>query len=186
MQQIRQEKILNIPNTLTLVRIALLPIVAWCFKKGNMAAALGAYLIAMLTDAFDGAIARKTNQITAFGKLLDPVADKLSLVTLLWLFVSDRQIPAWVLFVIIVKELLMVIGSSVALRNGIVVYALPIGKVTTVAFVASMIGRFIGYRLWADGLLYLSVALSIVAFFWYSNDLMRKMGEKKIQNRQTV
>jgi len=80
----------------------------------------------------------------------------------------------------------MVIGSSVALRNGIVVYALPIGKVTTVAFVASMIGRFIGYRLWADGLLYLSVALSIVAFFWYSNDLMRKMGEKKIQNRQTV
>ena len=113
MEHIKQDQIINIPNALTVVRILLLPVVVWRFIIGDATGALIAYLAAMLTDALDGIIARKLNQITALGKLLDPLADKLSLVTLLGLFVSDGQIPLWVLAIILVKEVTMVIGGVV-------------------------------------------------------------------------
>lgn len=108
MEHIKQDQIINIPNTLTVIRILLLPVVVWRFVVGDATGALIAYLAAMLTDALDGIIARKFNQITALGKLLDPLADKLSLVTLLGLFVSDGQIPLWVLAIILLKEAAMV------------------------------------------------------------------------------
>ena len=77
MEHIRRDKIVNIPNCLTLIRIALLPVVVWRFRKGDSMGALIVYLLAMLTDAVDGFIARRYNQVTALGKLLDPIADKL-------------------------------------------------------------------------------------------------------------
>ena len=166
MEHIKQDQIINIPNALTVVRILLLPVVVWRFMIGDA------------TDALDGIIARKFNQITALGKLLDPLADKLSLVTLLGLFVSDGQIPLWVLSIILVKEVTMVIGGGVALKRGVVVYALPIGKVTTVVFVLSIIARFLALTQIADTLLWISVALSMVALIWYAVDLMKKLGIK--------
>ena len=178
MEHIKQDQIINIPNALTVVRILLLPVVVWRFVIGDATGALIAYLAAMLTDALDGIIARKFNQITALGKLLDPLADKLSLVTLLGLFVSDGQIPLWVLAIILVKEVTMVIGGGVALKRGVVVYALPIGKVTTVVFVLSIIARFLELKQFADTLLWISVALSMVALIWYAVDLMKKLGIK--------
>lgn len=182
MEHIKQDKMLNIPNALTVLRIALLPIVVWRFSLGDSAGALAAYLAAMLTDAADGIIARKFNQITALGKLLDPLADKLSLLTLLGLFVSSGEIPLWVLGLILLKEAALVIGGGVALRRGIVVYALPIGKVTTVAFVLSIVARFLAYRQLADMLLWASLALSMVALVWYSLDLMKKLGDAQTKS----
>ena len=76
----------------------------------------------------------------------------------------------------------MVIGAGVALRRGIVVYALPIGKVTTVAFVTSIVARFLGWRSGADVLLGVSVVLSMVALVWYTLDLMKKLGESSVNN----
>ena len=181
-EHIRRDKIVNIPNCLTLVRIALLPIVVWRFLAGDTLGALLFYLLAMLTDAADGIIARKFNQITALGKLLDPIADKLSLVTLLGLFVADGQIPLWLLGIILLKEVALVVGGAVALRRGIVVYALPIGKVTTVAFVASIVVRFLGWRSTADVLLGVSVVLSMVALVWYSLDLMKKLNANNVDS----
>lgn len=177
MEQIRRDKIINIPNCLTVVRIALLPAVVWRFRKGDLTGALIVYLIAMLTDAVDGIIARKCNQVTALGKLLDPIADKLSLITLLGLFVADGQIPLWVLALILLKEAALVIGGGIALRRGIVVYALPIGKVTTVAFVSSIVARFLSLISLADVLLWVSITLSMVALVWYSADFMKKLRE---------
>ena len=177
-EHIKQDKIINVPNALTLLRILLLPVVVWRFIIGDATGALLAYMAAMLTDALDGIIARKTNQITALGKLLDPIADKLSLVTLLGLFVSSGEIPLWVLAIILFKEVMMVIGGGVALKHGIVVYALPIGKVTTVTFVLSMVARFMSVLPLADVLLWISVALSMVALVWYAVDLMKKLGLK--------
>ena len=75
---------------------------------------------------------------------------------------------------------LMVIGGGVALKHGIVVYALPIGKVTTVTFVLSMVARFMSVLPLADILLWISVALSMVALVWYAADLMKKLGLKQI------
>ena len=175
MEHIRKDKIFNIPNCLTAVRIALLPVVVWRFVIGDKSGALAAYLAAMLTDAVDGFIARKFDQVTALGKLLDPLADKLSLVTLIALFVADGQIPLWLMGIILLKEVAMVVGGAVALKRGIVVYALPIGKITTVAFITSIVVRFLGWRMTADVLLGVSVVLSMVALVWYSLDLMKKL-----------
>ena len=175
MEHIRRDKIVNIPNCLTLIRIALLPVVVWRFRKGDSMGALIVYLLAMLTDAVDGFIARRYNQVTALGKLLDPLADKLSLVTLIALFVADGQIPLWLMGIILLKEVAMVVGGAVALKRGIVVYALPIGKITTVAFITSIVVRFLGWRMTADVLLGVSVVLSMAALVWYSLDLMKKL-----------
>ena len=167
MDQIRNEKIINIPNLLTIIRIVLLPAVVWRFMEGDANGALAFYLIAMLTDAVDGYLARKLNQITSFGKLLDPIADKLSLLTLLGLFVADGQIPLWVLCLILLKEAALVAGSAVAFKRGIIVYALPIGKVTTVTFILSMVARFLSMTETADVLLGVSIVLSLIALVWY-------------------
>ena len=175
MEHIRRDKVVNRPNCLTLIRIALLPVVVWRFRKGDSMGALIVYLLAMLTDAVDGFIARRYNQVTALGKLLDPLADKLSLVTLIALFVADGQIPLWLMGIILLKEVAMVVGGAVALKRGIVVYALPIGKITTVAFITSIVVRFLGWRMTADVLLGVSVVLSMVALVWYSLDLMKKL-----------
>ena len=175
MEHIRRDKVVNIPNCLTLIRIALLPVVVWRFRKGDSMGALIVYLLAMLTDAVDGFIARRYNQVTALGKLLDPLADKLSLVTLIALFVADGQIPLWLMGIILLKEVAMVVGGAVALKRGIVVYSLPIGKITTVAFITSIVVRFLGWRMTADVLLGVSVVLSMVALVWYSLDLMKKL-----------
>lgn len=186
MDWFRREKSLNIPNLLTLLRILLLPAVVWRFRAGDSSGALWLYVIAMLTDAFDGLIARKLNQITTLGKLLDPVADKLSLLTLLGLFVADGQIPAWLLTVVLIKEAILIVGSIAALYFGIVVHALPIGKVTTVTFIASMIARFLMWSMLADVLLSISVALSLVALAWYSIVLVRRFNEIKTERAEQV
>lgn len=181
MDRIQNEKNINIPNFLTLLRIMLLPAVVWRFLKGDSKGALLVYLAAMATDVLDGFIARTFNQITSLGKLLDPLADKLSLLTLLTLFVIDGQISIWVLGVILAKEAALVIGSAVAFRRGLIVYALPIGKVTTVAFILSMIARFLKLRETADVLLGVSVVLSMIALAWYGCVVIKKLNAKEEQ-----
>lgn len=166
-----------------MLRIALLPAVVWRFRLGDSFGALWFYLAAMLTDVVDGFAARMLNQITSLGKLLDPVADKLSLITLLTLFVLDGQIPVWVLCLLLLKEAILVIGSAVAFRNGLIVHALPVGKVTTAVFVASMILRFLDFIETADVLLGVSVVLSIAALIWYSHVVMKKLHG---QNEQAI
>ena len=173
--QIRNEKIINIPNALTVLRIALLPAGVWRYIHGDSRGALFYYIVAMLTDAVDGFIARHFNQITSLGKLLDPIADKLSLLTLITLFVMDGQIPMWVLLVILMKEAALVAGSAVAFRRGMIVHALPIGKVTTGTFVLSMVARFLALRETADVLLGVSLVLSIAALGWYSYVVLKKL-----------
>ena len=175
MEQICKERVFNVPNVLTLIRIVLLPVIAWRYRIGDRASALIVYLAAMLTDVLDGWIARKTGRITSFGKLLDPIADKLSLLTLLALFVLDGQIPVWVLAVICAKELLMVLGGAAALFNGIVASAQPIGKLTTLLFTVSILLRFIGWKYTADALMYAAAVMSIVALVWYGKSVLSEL-----------
>ena len=175
MEWFRREQSLNIPNLLTLIRIVFLPAVVWRFRAGDSFGALMLYVLAMLTDMMDGVLARKLNQITTLGKLLDPIADKLSLLILMWMFVSDGQIPVWLFVMVLIKEAILIVGSAAALWCGIVVHALPIGKATTVTFIFSMIARFLAQRVLADVLLGVSLALSFAALIWYSAVLLRKV-----------
>ncbi len=176
MEQIKKDKNINIPNLLTILRIALIPVVVWRYLVGDKTGALVVYIIAMLTDVVDGYLARRFHQVTALGKLLDPIADKLSLLALLGLFVADGSIPLWVLFIELLREVTFMVGGALALRKGIVVSALPIGKITTVCFVLSIVTRFIQLTQVADILLYVSLVLSIIALIWYGVVLFRQLG----------
>lgn len=138
----------TIPNLLSVIRILLIPVFAVLFYKQEYGWAILTLVLSGLSDFFDGKIARKFNQISALGKMLDPVADKLTQVTLaVLLFISfnkaqDETLKAfsWVFLVFIVKEIIMVAGGAVMLACGIRPGAAEIyGKVATFAFYAIMI-----------------------------------------------
>ncbi len=138
----------TIPNLLSVIRIILIPVFAVLFYNGEYGWAVFTLVLSGLSDFLDGKIARKFNQISALGKMLDPVADKLTQVTLaVLLFMSfnnaqDATLKAfsWVFLVFIVKEIVMVVGGAVMLACGIRPGAAEIyGKVATFAFYAIMI-----------------------------------------------
>ena len=177
LQRFRQEKVFTAPNVLTLIRIGLLPAVVVLFRLGDITGALCFYLISMLTDILDGMIARRTHQITALGKLLDPIADKLSSLTMLILFVQIGRISLWFLFIVCTKELLLIGGSYLALRRGVVVQSLPIGKGATAVFVAAITAEFLNLDQPANVLLYMYLVLSVGGLLWYARSTMLLMLE---------
>lgn len=178
MECMSREKNLNIPNLLTLVRIALLPAIVWRFVQEDWQGSLAIYILSMLTDVADGVIARRFNQTTMLGRLLDPLADKLSLLTMLSLFAAGGQVPMWVLYAVLFKELILIAGSAAALHCGVVVYALPVGKATTVTFALSIILRFLGLKTAADVTMNLSIGLSLVSLVWYAAACIKRIHDE--------
>ena len=180
MEWISQEKAFNIPNTLTVSRIMLIPAAVYFYKQGDTNAALAVYLLAMLTDALDGWFARKSNQITTVGKLLDPLADKLWLVTMLTLFFIDEKVSGWVLALLGIKEAILIIGSAAAITRGVTVEALAIGKSATAVFTASVTARFAGLEAAANAAMYAAVVLSIAALLWYGWILFVRLSNREL------
>ncbi|MBI5503848.1 MAG: CDP-diacylglycerol--glycerol-3-phosphate 3-phosphatidyltransferase [Deltaproteobacteria bacterium] len=124
----------QIPNLLTLLRIVAIPLLVWLLEDPGPSAAwtaMGVYLVASLTDFFDGWIARRYGLVTPLGKLLDPLADKLLVVSaLIMLGVMDREpgIPGWLLVVIVGREFAVTGLRSIAAAEGIVLGAEATGK----------------------------------------------------------
>lgn len=191
----------TIPNLLSLVRIALVPVFAVLFINGNYLWAIIVLAVSGLTDFFDGKIARKYNQISALGKLLDPIADKLSQITIAVVFYLtfrnsvDETIKAfsWIFLVFIIKEAVMVVGGAIMIAFGLkpVAAEMP-GKIATFAFYTIMclvmaFGPDIGIlgSLWTLPsaamlvLVGISVVLTLVAFFSYVPGVIQQIKEKK-------
>ena len=138
----------TIPNLLSVIRIALIPVFAVMYLNGNQLLAIAILAVSGLTDLFDGKIARKFNQVSALGKILDPVADKLTQITIaIILFISFRKAEnttinafGWVFLVFLVKEGIMVLGGLVMLLMNIRPGAAEMpGKVATFTFYGVMI-----------------------------------------------
>ena len=137
----------NVPNVLTMIRLFLVPVYIVLFAIGEKYSALTVFLLASFTDLLDGRIARKYNLITDFGKLMDPLADKVMVVTAMCsMAIGNKTISAvipWAAVVILfVKELIMVVGSAVMLRYQIVVYSTMVGKVAQCMFIASLVAVY--------------------------------------------
>lgn len=130
----------NVPNILTLIRLLAIPVLAYLIYAGDEYNIVAFIMFAAiwLTDLLDGFIARHFNQMTEFGKLFDPLVDKLfQFVTAIMMFVVGK-LPIWVPIVIFIKELLMIIGSTMILKkNETVVFAEWFGKLGTILFVAA-------------------------------------------------
>ena len=128
---------MNLPNKLTTFRVILIPffvffLLAPYFEGYGNYIALVIFIVASLTDTLDGYLARKNNQITNFGKFMDPLADKLLVSAAMICLVELHRIPGWVVIVIISREFIISGFRLVASDNGIVIAASWWGKVKTI------------------------------------------------------
>ncbi len=177
---------MNIPNLLSLFRLLLVPVFPAVFflphPNGRLWAVL-VYLAAFLTDIADGWIARRFNQITRLGRVLDPLADKLMTFTVIICITLEEIIPFWAVVVFFCKELAMAIGGLVMYRTiHDVISANWLGKTATGAFfvVCVLLVLFPAIpRPWATGLISFALALTIAAFFSYLVQFYRVLQQRK-------
>ena len=125
---------MNTANKLTLLRVLMIPVflivVYWQFPF-HMLVALVVFVLASITDFVDGYIARHYNQITDFGKFMDPLADKVLVMAALLCFVEMGRIPAWAMLIIILREFAVTALRLIAVEGGRVIAAAWSGKVKT-------------------------------------------------------
>ena len=125
---------MNLPNKLSIIRVALIPVIVILLYQPSDACRIIAgalFIIASLTDFLDGYIARKYNLVTNFGKFIDPVADKLLVLSTFVLLLSRELIPAWMVILILARELSVDGLRLIAISNGKVIAAGPLGKIKT-------------------------------------------------------
>jgi CDP-diacylglycerol--glycerol-3-phosphate 3-phosphatidyltransferase len=170
---------LNLPNILTVIRILLVPVLVVALldntQGGDLLAAI-VFAAASATDALDGHLARTRNSVTTFGKLMDPIADKLLIIAALVSLVSLGRVQAWVAMVIIAREFAVTVLRMGALQQGVVVPAGPLGKLKTVFQVAMVMALIAvsGHPLWVELLVYVTVAITVLSGIDYFFGIRRR------------
>ena len=174
-----------VPNTLTIIRFLLIPAIVISIFSENYILAAILFTVSGITDIADGFIARKFNLISNFGKLMDPLADKLTQIATLASLVLASVIPAfgyWILGIVLLKEFIMICGASFLYGKDVVVYSKWYGKLATVLFfIAIIVSLFIkefapeGIFAYIDLPLYLlALIATISALIMYIKDLYNK------------
>ena len=136
----KKEEIWTIPNILSFFRLALIPFIVWSNFLNVPFLCAGLIILSGVTDLLDGYIARRFNMISALGKALDPIADKLTLFALLIIVGLKKHLLFVLLGIFVIKEILMGIqGLIIILRNGTTYSAKWYGKITTLVMYLSMI-----------------------------------------------
>jgi len=173
------ESSVNLPNTLTLVRVLLVPVlvVALTVEGGDVLAAV-VFASASATDALDGWLARRRESVTTFGKVMDPVADKLLVAAALIALVSLDRVAAWVALVIVAREF-AVSGLRVAAgQQGVVIPASIWGKAKTMVQVVAIFVLIVAPdsgAAWVQALLYATVVVTLVSGGAYFVSFRRRM-----------
>jgi CDP-diacylglycerol---glycerol-3-phosphate 3-phosphatidyltransferase len=175
---------LNVPNVLTLLRIVAVPVLVVVLLgaiPGDDAVAAAVFALAALTDGLDGYIARSQGSVTTFGKLMDPLADKLLIVAALVSLVSLDRLQAWVAMVIIARELAVTGLRSLAAERGVVIAASWLGKVKTALQVAAVFALIVvnPAPAWVDVLVYLAVAATVISGVDYFFGLRGMLEEQR-------
>ncbi len=123
---------MNLPNKLTIARVVAVPFFIAAYMTGFYLVAFVLFIAASLTDMLDGKIARKYNLVTNFGKIMDPLADKILVYSAFCLMVEDGTVPGWMLIVILAREFTVAGMRTVAASEGTVIAAGMSGKIKTV------------------------------------------------------
>jgi CDP-diacylglycerol--glycerol-3-phosphate 3-phosphatidyltransferase len=168
----------NLPNYITLTRIASIPVLIWVLTSSRFSSTNGEreliasflFIAASLTDAIDGYLARKREQVTTMGMLLDPVADKLliaaAFITLVQ--INPRIVPAWMAVIIIGREFLVSGLRSIAASEGFTIQASDLGKLKMIVQIVSVVAAIVDHH-WAHlpwYFLYLPVHPIALASIW--------------------
>jgi CDP-diacylglycerol---glycerol-3-phosphate 3-phosphatidyltransferase len=157
----------NLPNSITLTRILCIPLLMWILSSARFSVANGAFsgerellasalfIAAAMTDGIDGYLARKRDQVTTIGILLDPIADKLliaaAFVTLVQL--DPNLVPAWIAVVVIAREFLVSGLRSIAASEGFTIEASNLGKLKMVVQIVSVVAVILDHR-WSEWPIY--------------------------------
>lgn len=144
----RSSQILNIPNILTMMRIAAIPLLAALLlspskESGFWAAAV--FALASITDWLDGYLARRMGIVTVFGKFLDPIADKLIVMAAMVMILPFGRVPAWMVLVILGREMIITGLRGIASSEGIVIQASDLGKFKTIFQIVAILGLVLHY-----------------------------------------
>jgi CDP-diacylglycerol--glycerol-3-phosphate 3-phosphatidyltransferase len=175
---------LNLPNVLTVLRIMLVPALVVALlgntPAGDVLAAV-VFALASLTDFVDGYLARARDSVTTFGKLMDPLADKLLIVAALISLVSLHRLAAWVAMVIITRELAVTMLRLGATQAGLVMAASMFGKVKTCLQIATILAVIAvhGQPPWLSALLYLTVVVTVLSGLDYIFGLRRRIQQSE-------
>jgi cardiolipin synthase len=182
----------NVPNTLTAIRMLLIPVYIVLFVKGLKYTALIVFLAASFTDMLDGLIARSCHQITDLGKLMDPLADKLMILSVMFSMAIGNEsmsihavVPWAAVGIVLGKEVLLMLGGLLMLRRNIVVYSHFIGKAAHCLFIAGLTATFFhdwfarvcaGWAMTPDLILiWVGVACTLAALVFYMTDSLHKL-----------
>ena len=191
-----------IPNILTIMRFLLIPIIIIYAIEGNYIGAVIVLTISGITDILDGFIARKFNFVSDFGKLIDPLADKATQISILVTLALKSIVPLWIIVIVVLKEFLMVAGASFLYGKELVVSSKWYGKLSTVLFnvaiVCSMVILYWNssiitkYNLprlpeFATYIYYLAILATLFSFVmyikaFYVKDYVKKAIEPKERN----
>jgi CDP-diacylglycerol---glycerol-3-phosphate 3-phosphatidyltransferase len=171
----------NAPNVLTVIRILLVPVLVVALldktPNGDVVAAI-VFAVASGTDFVDGWLARSRGDITNFGKLMDPLADKLLVIAALVSLVSLNRLAAWVAMVIIARELFVTMLRAHAKERGVVVAAGQFGKLKTVIQIAAIMALILSDGgVGVDALVYLMVAVTVASGVDYGFGIRRRIEE---------
>jgi len=159
---------LTLANLLTMLRILAVPVVVVALlgeTPNGDALAAGVFALAALTDGLDGYFARSRDAVTTFGKLMDPLADKLLIIAALLSLVSLNRLQAWVAMVIIAREVAVTGLRAIAAERGVVISATWLGKLKTVLQIAAVFALIAANPApaWVDALVYLAVAVTAIS-----------------------
>ena len=169
---------MNLPNKLTMLRVCLIPFFVLFAKLeglGMQMIAVAIYIVACITDSLDGRIARSRNLVTNFGKFMDPIADKLLVMSAMIVLAAQGRMPDWVCILMLGREFLVSGFRLVAVENGVVIAAGPLGKLKTVFQMVSTIALMLlvpvegapllgeAGKTVAQVLMYIALALTVIS-----------------------
>lgn len=155
---------MNIANKLTVLRMVMIPFVVGFLLGGRNDVALGIFIVATLTDFLDGYLARRLNIISNFGKFMDPVADKLLVLSVLMCFVELGRLSSIVVIIIFSRELIISIFRAIAASERIVIAAGFLGKIkTTVQFVMTILIFWGTEGILMDAVIWLCAGLTLAS-----------------------
>lgn len=173
----------SIPNILTVLRIAAVPVFYILMRDNRITEAIWVFLLAEFTDVLDGIIARKFNSITSFGKLADPVADKLMQLTALFMLAVKDMIPHIIPYLVLFKELFLLISGLYLIRNrkNIDMSSKWFGKLTSALFFVAIMMAFLGVpREITDVMLWICVGMAVFAAIMYIRNYFKQVSKKSL------
>ncbi len=161
-------QLFTIPNIVSLFRIILVGIAAYCLAKGDNINAFIIYVTAMLTDFLDGFLARLLQQISELGKILDPLADKLMVISAVVILCIQGRMPIWFVSIVLARDLIiMIAGLILRSKLNFVIPSIMIGKITATVLMLTF-GLNILYFYYIEYLYYLSALLSLISLIAYA------------------